>query len=31
MVKGHGRADYLLYVDQQALAVIEAMPDGTSL
>ncbi len=31
MAKGHGRADYLLYVDQQAVGVIEAKPQGTTL
>lgn len=29
MAKGHGRADYLLYVDQSAVGVIEAKPQGT--
>src|ERR1700754_3965165 len=28
---GHGRADYLLYVDQTAIGVIEAKPEGTPL
>ena len=28
---GHGRADYLLYVDQRAVGVIEAKPEGTPL
>jgi len=28
---GHGRADYLLYVDQAAVGVIEAKPEGTPL
>ncbi len=28
---GHGRADYLLYVDQKAVGVIEAKPEGTPL
>ncbi len=28
---GHGRADYLLYVDQSAVGVIEAKPEGTPL
>ena len=31
MAKGHGRADYLLYVDQLAVGVIEAKPAGTTL
>ena len=31
MAKGHGRADYLLYVDQLAVGVIEAKPQGTPL
>ena len=25
---GHGRADYVLYVDQAAVGVIEAKPEG---
>ena len=28
---GEGRADYLLYVDQKIVGVIEAKPDGTTL
>lgn len=28
---GHGRADYVLYVDQSAVGVIEAKPEGTPL
>src|SRR4051794_39433892 len=28
---GHGRADYLLYVDQRVVGVIEAKPEGTPL
>ena len=28
---GHGRVDYLLYVDQAAVGVIEAKPEGTPL
>lgn len=28
---GHGRADYLLYVDQTVVGVIEAKPEGTPL
>jgi len=28
---GHGRADYLLYVDQKVVGVIEAKPEGTPL
>jgi len=31
MKPGHGRADYLLYVDRQAVGVIEAKPQGTTL
>jgi len=31
MAKGHGRVDYLLYVDQHVMGVIEAKPEGTSL
>ena len=31
MAKGHGRADYLLYVDEQVVGVIEAKPFGTTL
>jgi type I restriction enzyme, R subunit len=31
MAKGHGRADYLLYVDRLAVGVIEAKPVGTTL
>ena len=31
MKPGHGRADYLLYVDRQAVGVIEAKPQGLSL
>jgi type I restriction enzyme, R subunit len=31
MAKGHGRADYLIYVDQRAVGVIEAKPAGTTL
>ncbi len=31
MKPGHGRADYLLYVDQRAAGVIEAKPEGTPL
>jgi len=31
MKPGHGRADYLLYVDQRAVGVIEAKPGGTPL
>ncbi|MGC4874969.1 DEAD/DEAH box helicase family protein [Micromonospora sp. DT43] len=31
MAKGHGRADYLLYIDQKAVGVIEAKPEGTPL
>jgi type I restriction enzyme R subunit len=31
MEVGHGRADYLLYVDQRVVGVIEAKPVGTTL
>jgi len=31
MAAGHGRADYLLYVDQKAVGVIEAKPVGMTL
>lgn len=31
MKTGHGRADYLLYVDQRVVGVIEAKPQGTTL
>lgn len=31
MSRGHGRADYMLYVDQRAVGVIEAKPEGTPL
>ena len=31
MKAGHGRADYLLYVDQAVVGVIEAKPEGTTL
>ncbi|MFC4785238.1 type I restriction endonuclease subunit R [Nocardioides sp. MAHUQ-72] len=31
MAPGHGRADYLLYVDQKVVGVIEAKPEGTTL
>lgn len=31
MATGHGRADYLLYVDQRVIGVIEAKPEGTPL
>lgn len=31
MKSGHGRADYLLYVDQRVVGVIEAKPRGTTL
>ncbi|GAA1760777.1 type I restriction-modification enzyme R subunit C-terminal domain-containing protein [Luedemannella helvata] len=31
MAAGHGRADYLLYVDQRVVGVIEAKPQGTPL
>ena len=31
MAPGHGRADYLLYVDKKVVGVIEAKPQGTTL
>ena len=31
MKPGHGRADYLLYVDKRVVGVIEAKPEGTAL
>jgi type I restriction enzyme, R subunit len=31
MAKGHGRVDYLLYVDKKTVGVIEAKPVGTPL
>jgi type I restriction enzyme R subunit len=31
MKAGHGRADYLLYVDKKVVGVIEAKPEGTTL
>ena len=31
MKTGHGRADYLLYVDKKVVGVIEAKPNGTTL
>lgn len=31
MAAGHGRADYLLYVDKRAVGVIEAKPQGQTL
>ena len=31
MDKGHGRADYLLYVNGDVVGVIEAKPVGTTL
>ncbi|NIH68235.1 type I restriction-modification enzyme R subunit C-terminal domain-containing protein [Modestobacter marinus] len=31
MAPGHGRADYVLYVDQRVIGVIEAKPEGTTL
>ena len=31
MDAGHGRADYLLYVDKRVIGVIEAKPSGTTL
>lgn len=31
MAPGHGRADYVLYVDRRVVGVIEAKPEGTTL
>ena len=31
MATGHGRADYLLYIDQRVVEVIEAKPEGREL
>jgi type I restriction enzyme, R subunit len=31
MASGHGRADYLLYVNRRVVGVIEAKPIGTPL
>ncbi|WP_210728000.1 DEAD/DEAH box helicase family protein [Cellulomonas septica] len=31
MAPGHGRADYVLYVDKRVVGVIEAKPQGTTL
>ena len=31
MASGHGRADYLLYVDQHVVGIIEAKPEGMPL
>jgi len=31
MASGHGRVDYLLYVDRRVVGVIEAKPEGTTL
>ena len=31
MKAGHGRADYLLYVNRKVVGVIEAKPEGTTL
>lgn len=31
MTPGHGRVDYLLYVDKRVVGVIEAKPEGTTL
>ncbi|MDR1264264.1 MAG: DEAD/DEAH box helicase family protein [Propionibacteriaceae bacterium] len=31
MESGHGRADYILYVDKRVVGVIEAKPEGTPL
>ena len=31
MKAGHGRVDYLLYVDRKVVGVIEAKPEGTTL
>ena len=31
MAPGHGRVDYLLYVDRRVVGVVEAKPEGTAL
>src|SRR5215210_1087530 len=31
MASGHGRADYLLFVDSKAVGAVEAKPSGTPL
>ena len=31
MAPGHGRVDYLLYVDKREVGVVEGKPEGTSL
>ena len=31
MATGHGRADYLLFVDRKAAGAVEAKPSGTPL
>jgi type I restriction enzyme R subunit len=31
MARGHGRADYLLYLDKRVAGVIEAKPEGSTL
>lgn len=31
MAPGHGRVDYLLYVDRRVVGVVEAKPEGTPL
>lgn len=31
LAEGHGRADYMLYVDGKAVGVVEAKPAGTTL
>jgi type I restriction enzyme R subunit len=31
MAKGHGFADYLLFIDRKAAGAIEAKPEGTTL
>jgi type I restriction enzyme R subunit len=31
MAAGHGRVDYLLYVDKRVVGVVEAKPEGTAL
>jgi type I restriction enzyme R subunit len=31
MASGHGRADYLLFLDRRATGAIEAKPEGTTL
>lgn len=31
MAPGHGRADYILYLDRRVVGVVEAKPEGTTL